>query len=395
MLTTCDLLEIAAQPLVGYTGCIRVPGFFHQEVPMWIRSSRILQTSLALISASLITSTSARAQAVIKVSDDVNIRFGVLGQIQADWLEDPTVDDTTQNLFIRRIRLLFGGQVAKNVTFFVETDAANLGRTLPTGKNISPAVIVQDAYGEFKLHDAFAIDAGLMFVPFSRNSIQTAASLLAIDYGTNTFNTSAPTQSTVGRDTGFQAKGYFQGNRLEYRLGAFQGARDERSNDEFRYVGRVQYELLEPEGTGFFYTGTYLGTKKVLAVGAAFDHQGDFHAYDGDVFLDYPAGPGAVTAQFNYNRLDGGSKFLALPRQDVYFAEAGYFIRALKLTPVAQFNRRSIIDTSVGDETRWSAGVNYWWAGHNANVKAAYTRIDPRLSAKQNEFTIQLQVFYY
>jgi hypothetical protein len=31
---------------------------------------------------------------------------------------------------------------------------------LPGGTNISPAVNVQDAYGEFLLHPALAIDAG-------------------------------------------------------------------------------------------------------------------------------------------------------------------------------------------------------------------------------------------
>ncbi len=76
--------------------------------------------------------TAARAQAVIRVNDDVNFKLGVLGQFQADWLESPTADETSQNLFIRRVRLLFGGQVAKNVTFFVETDAANLGKTPST-----------------------------------------------------------------------------------------------------------------------------------------------------------------------------------------------------------------------------------------------------------------------
>ena len=49
---------------------------------------------------------------------------------------------------------------------------------------------------------------------------------------------------------------------------------------------------------------------------------------------------------------------------------------------------------SIADETRWSAGVNYWMARHNASVKAAYGRITgPR--AARNEFTVQLQVFYY
>lgn len=337
----------------------------------------------------------SQAQVAIKVNEDVNFRLGVLGQFQADWLEDPGTDDTTQNLFIRRVRLLFGGQVARNVTFFVETDAPNLGKTLAAGKNISPSLTVQDAYGEFKVHDAFALDAGLMFVPFSRNSIQSAATLLPIDYGAYTFSPSGPTQSTIGRDTGFQAKGYFFQNRLEYRLGAFQGARDARSHRSFRYTGRVQYELLEAEGTGFFYTGTYLGRRKVVAVAGAFDTQNDYHAYDADVFVDYPWGLGAVTAQVAYNRLDGGATFVTLPKQDVVLLELGYFLRDLKLTPVFQFTNRAIDGAMVGDETRWSIGVNYWWAGHNANIKTAYSRIDPKTLPAQHEFTIQLQLFYY
>jgi hypothetical protein len=332
---------------------------------------------------------------VITVNDDVNFKFGVLGQFHADWLEDPVADDTMQTLFVRRIRLLFGGQVAKNVTFFVETDAPNLGKTLAGGTNISPPVIVQDAYGEFKLHDAFALDAGLMFVPFSRNSIQSAGTLLPIDYGAYTFSTSGPTQSTVGRDTGFQAKGYFFKNHLEYRLGAFQGARDAGAVRSFRYIGRVQYQLLEPEGTGFFYTGTYLGTKRVAAIGAAFDSQGDYRAYDADVFVDHPFGRGGVTAQLAWNHIDGSTTFLTLPRQNVVLLEVGYFLRDLKLTPVFQLTNRAIANTSIGDETRWSIGVNYWWRDHNANVKAAYSRIDPRGVPTQNGFTIQLQLFYY
>jgi hypothetical protein len=335
------------------------------------------------------------AQVVIKVNDDVNFKLGVLGQFQADWLEDAQADDTTQNLFIRRVRLLFGGQVAKNVTFFVETDSANLGKTLPGGKNISPGIVIQDAYGEFKLHDAFAIDAGLMFVPFSRNSVQSAATLLPIDYGTYTFSQSAATQSVVGRDAGFQAKGYFLKQHLEYRLGAFQGARDTASHQSFRYTGRVQYEFLESEGTGFFYTGTYFGKKKVLAAGAAFDKQEDYQAYDVDVFADYPTGPGAVTAQVAWNRFDGDTTFTTLPKQNTFFVEAGYFLRDVKVTPVLQFSNRDILNTLAGDETRWSIGANYWWAGHNANVKGAYSRISPRGLPDQNEFTIQLQLFYF
>ena len=126
---------------------------------------RIVPWALGL----LLLAVPANAQLVIKAGDDVNLKLGILGQFQADTIEDPGTGANTNNLFIRRLRLMFGGQVAKNVTFFVETDSPNLGRTLPTGKNIAPTTILQDAYGEIKIHDAFAIDAGLMFVPFSRN----------------------------------------------------------------------------------------------------------------------------------------------------------------------------------------------------------------------------------
>jgi hypothetical protein len=337
----------------------------------------------------------AQGQVQIKVNEDVNFRLGVLGQFQGDWLEDPVEDDTQQNLFIRRVRLLFGGQVAKNVSFFIETDAANLGRTVSGDKNITPDVIVQDAYGEVKFRDEIALDFGLMFIPFSRNSIQSAASLLPIDYGAYTFSTSGPTESTVGRDTGVQAKGYVLGNRLEYRLGAFQGARDARSHRSFRYAGRVQVQLLDPEPQGFFYSGTYLGARKVVAIGAAFDTQDEYRAFDVDAFVDYPFGPGVVTGQAAYQRIDGDTTFLTLPEQDVVLLELGYLLRPLKLTPVLQYTRRGIVDTSTGDETRWSVGVNYWWVGHNANVKAAYGRIDPRGLPEQNQFTVQLQLFYY
>ena len=63
----------------------------------------------------------ANAQAVIKVNDDVNFKFGFLLQPQADWTENAANGSTSQNLFVRRARVLVGGQLAKNLTFFFET----------------------------------------------------------------------------------------------------------------------------------------------------------------------------------------------------------------------------------------------------------------------------------
>jgi hypothetical protein len=358
---------------------------------MTIAIRRIAACALAAL---LIGALPARAQIVIKGDDDVNFKLGVLGQFQADTISNPGAELNTSNLFARRLRLLFGGQVAKNVTFFIETDAPNLGKTITGVKDIQPPVLVQDAYAEFRFADAFMLDAGLMFIPFSRNGLQSAGTLLPIDYGAYTFSDSAPTQSTTGRDTGFQARGYVAGNRLEYRIGVFQGVRNADSDNPFRYSGRVQYNALDTE-SGFFYTGTYLGKKKILAVGAAFDMQKDFHGYDADAFFDHPLGPGALTAQFDYNHYDGGDTLTTLPKQNDVLIETGYLIRALKLTPVVQIARQDLTDQSLGDTTRVAAGANYWWSGHNANVKALYTRIAPTGLGTQNEFTLQLQMFLF
>jgi hypothetical protein len=357
-----------------------------------MRPRSLVLTALLVLSGSRV----AQAQLVIR-GGDTNIRLGVLGQFWADAVdpEDSTTDETERNLFVRRLRVLLGGDVAKNVAFFIETDAPNLGRTLPGGKNITPSVIVQDAFASVRAAQAFTLDAGLMFVPFSRNSVQSAATLLPIDYGAYTFAQSGPTVSSTGRDTGFQARGYLAQDRVEYRIGAFQGMKNASATNDLRYAGRIQVNLLDSE-VGFFYTGTNLGNKRVIAIGAAFDSQSRYHGYDADAFVDLPLGSAsAITAQFDYNRLNGRNTLTAIPDQHDWLAEAGWLIRRVRLTPFVQLTRRDLVDLSAGDEHRESAGLAYWWAAHNTTVKGAYTRITPSAAASQNEFTVQLQVFVY
>jgi len=150
-----------------------------------------LAMGVLVVSASI-----ARAQVLIKVNDDVNFKLGVLGQFQVDTIKDNGTDVTASNLFVRRLRLLFGGQVAKSVTFFVETDTPNLGKTLATGKNITPATIIQDAYGEFKPSNGFSVDAGLMFVeqPLAHDDLSGLARLTRL----------SPTP--IGADEGIHSK---------------------------------------------------------------------------------------------------------------------------------------------------------------------------------------------
>lgn len=379
-----------------------------REEKRTVRTRRGLTTwvsrwvAVAAMLVALVAPGAAQAQAIIKVNDDVNVKFGMLMQGWADWNQDTATSGYIQNLFLRRARFIVGGQVAKNVTFFFETDNANLGKA---PKALGTGFITQDAYLEWKIADAFILDGGLILIPMSRNGLQSAASQLSLDYGTFSFLNSAPTQSSTGRDTGFQAKGYLVDKHLEYRIGAFQGFRnpavagvDGGSRNSFRSAGRLQYNFLDTE-VGPFYTGTYLGKKKIFSIGVGYDTQSYYNAYSGDLFFDLPAGKaGAVTGQFDWVHWDGEKTFTALSQQNDFFGELGFFLAGPKVQPYLKYEKQTFArSNNTKGQHRFQVGMNYYIAGQNLKLTAAYTKIMPSNlpTPSTNQFTVQLQLFYF
>jgi hypothetical protein len=231
-----------------------------------------------------------------------------------------------------------------------------------------------------------------------------------MDYGTYSFKESAPTQSSTGRDTGFQAKGFLADDHLEYRAGVYSGLRAPGVKNSFRFAGRLQYDVFDVE-KGQFYTGTYFGKKKILAIGAGYDAQSDYSAYAGDVFFDFPVGGGnGITAQADYIHYDGGNTFgltapaatksAALYKQDDLYAEAGFFVGSLKIMPFIRYEQQKYADdVNKGlNRTKYQAGLGYYPYGSNFNIKAGFTRQDAPDNvnvASTNQYTIQVQVFYF
>ncbi len=356
------------------------------------RSRRLLLP--LFIIALLFCSTLAHAQAVIKVNDNVSFKFGTLIQAWGDEQQDAVTRGYAQNLFLRRIRILIAGQLAPNVTFFYESDNPNLGKA---PKALGTGFITQDAFMEWKLRNEFMLDGGLILIPLCRNCLQSAATLLTIDYGAYSFLQSAPTTSSVGRDTGFQAKGYLLDQHLEYRGGLFQGIRLAGSRNSLRASGRLQYDFWDTE-VGPFYTGTYLGKKKVLAIGGGFDKQGTYKSYAADVFLDRPLpNKDAITAQMDFLRFDGGAFIPSLVRQNDLFAEGGYYFTEHKIMPFIRYEEQNFSPNASRskDQKRYQAGMTWYPSGHNFNIKGAYTKVDTRVGNSTNEFTVQLQAFYF
>lgn len=354
------------------------------------------------------------AQATIKVNDSVSVRVGFLSQTWADFNQNVRQDTSyAQSIFQRRIRLLVGAQVGSHLNFFYETDNPNLGRTTAgVAKGLGTGFVTQDAYVEYKpvaTSNAFLMVAGLQLIPLCRNCLESAVTLLPIDYSSYSFLQSGPTGSSVGRDVGFQAKGYLADNRIEYRAGLFSGARlanaagTVTSSNSMRGAGRIQVQLLEPEAPAYAYAGTYLGKKKVLAIGAGIDGQSNYKAVAADAFFSYPMGNNGVTAQADYIHYNGDTFFPTLLKQNTFEVEAGYHVTDYKLTPFVKWEARkfdsAVKNAANQDDNRFQLGGTYYVMGHNLNLKAAYTRgsLD-RLglgALTQNGFTFQLQGFYY
>ncbi len=362
------------------------------------RPFRRVTAGLAVLCLASAFALPARGQAIIKVSETVAFRFGVALQVWADWTQNPATGGYAGNLFIRRLRLYYAGRVGPRLSFFAVLVSSNAGKA-PKGSG--PGLFLEDAYGEWAVvPDSFLLDAGLILIPLCRDCLSQTSRLLTMDLGSFSFLSIPYVQAVSGRDTGFQAKGYLLGDRLEYRLGAYQGHRDADSRNAFRTSGRLQYDFFEVE-KGQFYPGTYLGTKKVLAVGAGFDRQMDYYAWAADAFLDLPMpGKSGLTAQVDFIRYDGGQTFPTFRKQNDLFAEAGWYFGGVRLLPFLRYEQQNFARDSdrILNRRNYQVGLTWYPYGEALNIRGGWTvlqRPNDPAAPSANEFTIQLQLFYF
>ena len=228
-----------------------------------------------------------------------------------------------------------------------------------------------------------------------------------MDLGAYSYLQNAGTAASGGRDVGFVGRGYLFGERLEYRAGVFSGARlstaagVQTATNALRGAGRVQIQLLDPEAPAYSYPGTYLGKKKVLALGAAIDAQSDYRGVAVDGLLSLPVGSDGISAQANFIHYDGRALIPSLPNQNTLEAEVGYHFNRAKLTPWVKYETRSYDDAVKSptflDERRFQAGGTWYATANTLNLKAGYgvARFGRESVLSQTGFTVQVQAYYY
>lgn len=353
------------------------------------------RVTLAMLAAAVLLAAAPPAHAqwqVTSADGKSTLTVGFLSQLQAEALKNPDAGASQGNVFVRRFRAMVGGRINERLAIYADTDVPNAGKGGTTGAKTENGVILQDAALTYTLNPDLRVDAGLLLVPVSHNTQQSAGSLLTVDYGPYSFLHSDVTNSKVGRDYGAALRGFLGGRRVEYRAGVYQGSRDTTARGPMRVAGRLVYYAAGVD-SGMFYLGTSLGKRQIVAVGASLDAQREYRAAGGDVVVEWPVpGGDGVTLQGDFIHYDGNTTFAKLPEQNATLVEAGWYLHQLNVTPFVQFAGRDYRLASLADETKLTGGIAWWGNGHKMNVKAAVARLTKKHASDGLQAVLQWQV---
>lgn len=335
------------------------------------------------------------------------IEFGEQGSLTftyalQGWLRESSYTSSDDNgsssdAFLRRNRLTFSGQYNDYVGFYAQLEAGNEGKL----GNDDKSVYYRDAYVTLDYRDDLRFIVGRFKNTFSRENLEACLEPLTLDRGEVLPYT--PFGGT--RDEGLAVWGNLMDAKFQYRFMLADGREGvEVAEDNPRMTARVHYSLWEPE-FNYGYLGTYLGTQKVLTIGAAYDRQDgvaygnylmrsdikDYDAWTVDAFMEYPAASGVYTLSGAYFEYDtgGATNMASDPDLPINSDLEGYYVKAGYMLPnkvgpgrLQFFARHETLDYGIKTgnveyyDNDWnSVGVNYYLDGQKLKVSFEYADI--------------------
>ena len=322
----------------------------------------------------------------------------------------------------RRSRFLAYAQISSRFLILTHFGLNNLtpGNLTSLGNNgDAPQLFLHDAWAEFKVSDALYLGGGLHYWKgLTRLANQSTLNFMTLD-NTRPFVHwhSLAVTDQFARHLGVYAKGKL--GKFDYRLAwnnpGQNGLQADRSAtgtsltyDGFANVnadgdpvgntileGYFRYNLWDQESTKLPYiVGSYLGQKKVLAVGAGFfahpngmydnasQEHGNVTHLAADVFLDTPLGQDdCLNAYLSFMNFNYGDNYVSrwAGTGNVLYGQVGYRLPATKFMPYVAVQQANY--DGFNDPVRaLDVGLNYFINGHSAKLTLEYHSIsgDPR-----------------
>jgi hypothetical protein len=323
--------------------------------------------------------------------------------------------------FLRRNRLTAMGQYNDYVGFYAQLEAGGDSRYGEDDKS----VFFRDAYVTLDYSDAARFIVGRFKNTFSRENLEACLEPLTLDRGLISYTPFAGT-----RDTGLAMWGNLADAKFQYRLMVADGREgDDVPRDSPRVTARAHVSLLDPEYS-YGYRGTYLGTQRVLTIGAAYDYQADavyqnlegredaknYSAWTVDLFYEQPTAAGTLTlsgAYFDYSVDDAlrndsllvDTSVPARAEMEAYYVKAGWlFPKRLGIGRLQVFARHESSDYDSDDfhnQEINAFGANYYIDGQQLKLTFEYADVsfdeqDPTRNSLQDhkQATLGFQMLF-
>lgn len=359
------------------------------------RAGLALRPLAVLFAAGL--SGAAQAGPTFTYGDQGFVTLNYSLQLWAQGRDFTSANDSgdTTDIFLRRNRITLSGQQSDYVGFYVQLDAGSDSR----GGRDNRSVFFRDAYLTFDWSDSLRFIAGRFKNTFTRENLEACLEPLTLDRG------EVIAYSPFGgtRDTGLAMWGNLADGLFQYRVMVADGREgDEVAEDGFRLTARAHVSLWDPE-YDYGYRGTYLGTRKVLTLGAGYDYQPevayadysnrldprDYNAWTADAYLEYPTAQGTFTASaawmdYSVDDAINGDPDPALPinsELEGSYAKLGYlFPNKVGIGRLQLFARYEDLDYRIDDgyyDNRWLGfGANYYLNGQQLKVTLEAARVE-------------------
>jgi hypothetical protein len=379
---------------------------------------RTLPAAHARLALAVALALSAPAQAgpTIAFGDEGYMTISYAMQLWTRYqsYSSPTDNGDMWDTYLRRNRLLFAGQATDVFGYYVQLEAGNDDKYGNADKNI----FFRDAYVTADFRDDVRLIAGRFKNTFTRENLEACMEPLSIDRAEIISYTPFGTQGGT-RDTGVALWGNLANGMVQYRVMVGDGRQgDVVAKKSPRITGRMHVSLLDPE-TDYGYLATYLGTRTVLTIGAAYDFQADvaygnypertdiqdYKAWTADVYFEYPTRAGTITLTGAYMDYSTGDAINKSPDPQLpvtselkaYYVKGAYLFPQKvgwgRLQPYFRYENSDYASTTGYYDQQWrGAGVNYYINGQNLRLSVEYANVK---FDKQHPTDASLQDYYH
>jgi len=368
-------------------------------------------------------------------NDEGVLQIDYKGQFQMSVRDTGSGDnneDSTANFNFRRNRLALMGAYGDKMSIYVQTEFTedrNITTLGVADSNQGSEFQMLDAVMRFNLHDSFKVNVGKFKYNLSRENLEACEMPLTLDR-----SLFINTAFTSTRSQGVAVWGNLFDDMFQYRADVMEGRKavsgETAPSSSFRYSARGHVTLLDPEND-YGYKGTYMGKKKVLTFGGAYQFEPevaygntvaktdkkDYTAWTVDAFFEYPlAGAGTITASAAYEDVDLDDAYKASANYDLgtigingqkngWYAKGGYMLPTLPLQFFGRYEKWQFasLNNVFDQKIDWyGVGANYYFRDQNLKLTAEVSRtafdkegmVSGLVSKDFTTFITQLQLIF-